>query len=457
MPISSISSTSQNLYTQNENSIKNQKDLFTGKKNEHSIFLEHLMAVAGPSRFGANALTFAQLDRSMDIIKPQVISDHMPIFYSFPSEKNNTKIFSWNLLADTHKNNNYQNIEIPKSIYTIPKNELEYFYTKNKISATWLYYDLSTEIYLSKNFSKKNIINEILLGSNKGVEYLLSFLNKEYKQSRLADLKKGHQDIEQSLRNREIARNSLIKNINSLPHNELCNSDIYSSIVKALKINHTINNGSLSIANREKTLINNDKLLRKISENDFLILQECFNPKSINEKINTQTINNKKFNYIEHKCNNSDDYCSIMYDSSKYTAKCVEKSHLGRNKPCIMGLFTNNTNNHSLIMCSIHYPGEEKNTENLSKIISLIDRVNIDNTEDIYIGGDFNQIKSELETKYNLLPSITSKALGLKIISAQGASMSGPDWNGAYQGKTIDHMLTNQQGKAKALDIKYLK
>ena len=108
-------------------------------------------------------------------------------------------------------------------------------------------------------------------------------------------------------------------------------------------------------------------------------------------------------------------------------------------------------------MCSIHYPGEEKNTENLSKIISLIDRVNIDNTEDIYIGGDFNQIKSELETKYNLLPSITSKALGLKIISAQGASMSGPDWNGAYQGKTIDHMLTNQQGKAKALDIKYLK
>ncbi|CAG9412290.1 hypothetical protein [Providencia alcalifaciens] len=155
MPISSISSTSQNLYTQNENSIKNQKDLFTGKKNEHSIFLEHLMAVAGPSRFGANALTFAQLDRSMDIIKPQVISDHMPIFYSFPSEKNNTKIFSWNLLADTHKNNNYQNIEIPKSIYTIPKNELEYFYTKNKISATWLYYDLSTEIYLSKNLSKK--------------------------------------------------------------------------------------------------------------------------------------------------------------------------------------------------------------------------------------------------------------------------------------------------------------
>lgn len=457
MPISSISNSNQDLSLQKENSIENQKDLFTDKKNDSSIFIEHLMAVAGPSRFGANALTFSQLDRSMGMIKPKIISDHIPILYSFPSETNNTKIFSWNLLADTHKNNNYQNIEIPESIHQIPKNDLEYFYTKNKISATWLYYDLSTEIYLSKKFSNEIIINEILLGSKQGIEYLLSFLNEEYKQSKLADLKKDHQDIEQSQRNREIARNALIKHINSLPHQEVCNSDIYSSIVKALKINHTINKGSLSIANRETTLINNDKLLKKISENDFLILQECFNPKLINEKINVQAINNKKFNYIEHRCNNNDDYCSIMYDSSKYTAKNVEKFHLGRNKPCIMVSFTHNTNNHSLIMCSIHYPGEEKGTENLSKIISLIDKINTNNTKDIFIGGDFNQIKSELEIKYNLLSSMNNKMLGLNIISAQGASMSGPDWNGAYQGKTIDHMLTNRQGKAEALHIKYLK
>lgn len=68
MPISSISNLNQDLYLQKESSIENQNNLLTDQKSNLSRFAEHLMVVAGPSRFGANAITFSQLDRSINII-----------------------------------------------------------------------------------------------------------------------------------------------------------------------------------------------------------------------------------------------------------------------------------------------------------------------------------------------------------------------------------------------------
>lgn len=102
--------------------------------NLDGAFRKKLEAVIGPTRVGANAVIATQLDHLKDVNKPSVISDHLPVEFLLSSSKDGstTSVASWNMLAEVHKNNNYENIELDQSTKSLfNQGKLDYFAGRN--------------------------------------------------------------------------------------------------------------------------------------------------------------------------------------------------------------------------------------------------------------------------------------------------------------------------------------
>lgn len=451
-----------------------QKDQYNSRdlSNEAEKFLDRLSATVGPTRFGANALTATQLDRS-STEKPQAISDHLPISFvtkQTSSSGDNVSIASWNLLAEEHKNNNYNNIEVDSMSQKLYESgKLDYFGGSSSVSSAWLYSDIADEIMASEKFQDISVRDSFFRGEQKGIEAFTNFLENDYTTSNYANLRPSRRfSKDEQIHNRRIARENIsnvILNDNKSGKLDV-HSGFYPAAVSAVKLRTTLNHGSLEYSARINALANNLPLLNQIAQHDVLTLQECTDPKAFVSLLNS-TNPAKNFKYISHKTSESpgkNDHCVIVYDSNEWSIddKNIHKLALGGNKPGIIAKFTSNLDNkdeNSMIMGSIHYPGSspssgkshtEKNhlTESVQK---ALDELKSSGTEAIFISGDFNQGKSSLAGKVAELNG------NYAVIEPEGTggTMAGPDWERSHEGHTIDLGITNLETTGKKIEPRY--
>lgn len=142
-------------------------------------FLKKLEVTMGPTRVGANAIIATQLDHLQGINKPAVISDHLPVRFKVEFRKDlpAISVTSWNMLADVHRNNNYENIKVDTLTQSLfADKRLEYFSGRGSTSKTWYFSDLATELAKSELFSDSVMLQHFYTGTKTGKETFINFL-----------------------------------------------------------------------------------------------------------------------------------------------------------------------------------------------------------------------------------------------------------------------------------------
>lgn len=144
----------------------------------------------------------------------------------------------------------------------------------------------------------------------------------------------------------------------------------------------------------------------------------------------------------------NNDHCVIIYDQSKWEIRDREKDivkfKLGTNKPAILARLTarqsvdNPAPAESLIIGSVHYPGASDGKNHLMTVTEHLGKIALQANEKLFIAGDFNQSKNELNDKIGQLTteySLKKTTSGIDVSSlsvieakSNGGTMAGPDW-----------------------------
>ncbi|MDE1464445.1 hypothetical protein [Spartinivicinus poritis] len=449
-------------------------------------FRKQLEAATGPTRVGANAVIATQLDHLERVSKPSVISDHLPAVFQLSTSKGNltASVASWNMLAEVHKNNNYENVAIDESTQALfNQGKLEYFSGRNnELSKAWLFSDLATEMANSTQFSQPKVLSSFYKGEMVGQQAFLKFLENEYKNADHAVLKPTRQhSAEEQIAHRTAAREAIISEMISSGSEgkSSIREDFYTTAVTTLKLYNTLNHGSISWANRKNTLENNQALLQKLAQNQVLTIQECTEPKWFVDQLNSKD-SSKQFKFIDHKVGASsknNDHCVVIYDSNKWQVKDtesdVQKFHLGRNKPAILLRLTEKTSLHNaskpletMVIGSVHYPGGNDGKNHLTTVNEKLVALSVEENENIFVAGDFNQSKETLADKVNQLAGnynenseVNTNMLfsSFNVIepASTGGTMAGPDWGREHEGEIIDIAFSNMNVSGSVVDMKY--
>ncbi|ELM3738724.1 endonuclease/exonuclease/phosphatase family protein [Yersinia ruckeri] len=453
----------------------------TGGDSVGRYLNQHLKKVMNPTRVGANAMISMQLDHLAEINKPAVISDHLPVSFMVEVGRNTDAIpiTSWNMLADIHRNNNYENITVDDVVSSLfSRKKLEYFSAQDALSRTWYFSDLATELARSESFSHPERRADFYSGTRLGQQVLIDFLQREYVEATHAVLRPSRQRTpaaQEQLRKKARAAlvDEVIKVQKTDPH--FASSDFYCAAVSTLKLFNSLNSGSMSWDSRKATLAKHTDLLQVLSQNQVILLQECTEPEWFVNTLNKQVSANSQSSFacISHKeaAINNNDHCAIIYDKSKWQIRNPRKDivnfKLGRNKPAILARLTATEpriGSDTLMVGSVHYPGNDDGQNYLTRVMDSVTKMAFQPNEPLFVAGDFNQSKNELDKKVSRLAADDSSPKSLNALDLStlvvfepqscGGTMAGPDWQREHEGQIIDLAFSNTRVSGKVLDLK---
>ena len=374
---------------------------------------------------------------------PQGPSDHLPLQVQVHlDDQSDLKLISWNLLADTHLYNNFQNISGSKCLAAaiINKYPEGNAYYNNKADKLYYFFsELAQFLYKAKKEIEKTTETEYKEEIEVSRELLERFKLTKNQPSNLAmsrhpETEKANTKAVESAREKiiDILLNHIFEFDNKIKSDD-DGHEFRLAITHSLELIHHIEHpsGALKWDNRFKLIKDNTTLVNEITNCDFLCLQECSNPE------NMLSLFKDTHAAITHRINDrTTDHCSIIYNKNKYQLIVEPIKHsLQGKKPCIFAKFRNIDSGKDCIVSSIHHPGGNHDMveELLEKINSLI--VPPDDNIPFYMLGDFNHPSSFFEKKI-------AEHENCNIISPKQSTMAGADYNNTNL--AIDLIVTNQ-------------
>ncbi len=342
------------------------------------------------------------------------VSDHLPIKILAKNGTESTSLISWNMLADEHLYNNFMNISGTSELLAnlAPNNIYGGVENRNK-----LYY------YFSElgQFLYDKQINDVITFDRKLLEQFNSLQKYE---SRLAKNRDPQKATENQILVKE-SRDAIAKTLLDSEHKDAHEFQlaIQHSVDLIYHINHEL--GALKWSNRFKKLKENKSLIEKLSDTDFLCLQECTNPTDI------QSLLPNKESLVHRINQDTKDHCVIFYDPKKFEVIgppffCALDNN---KKPCIIARFKNKETGMELIVGSVHHPGGKAN--HLHDIIEKINTLKTSPDEEIecFLPGDYNHTRRFFDN-----PKLFYPKLG---------TMAGNDYGN--MNNSIDAVLSNVQ------------
>ena len=319
---------------------------------------QHLKRKQGFSAKNARA---AKMAGKQQVIK----SDHHPVSVL----THGIKIFSWNMLAHTHRYNQFLNIQEGPLIFqarqTAGQTRVHVFYSK-------------LAAHLQETLKDRPELQDLTDGR------LLSYKDPDIKRALFDSIfPTGIEDFDTVFQEVQVLGSE-------------AEFEFLVACGEALYWDRSIHGGYLDIEKRRENLKSDTLLITKMREHEILTLQECYDPQTVLKLINQ---NNNRYSLLRYqvpsKNNSNDDNCCIIYDHTQWNLENSASFALEKKKPCILAIFTSRVDpSQKINVGSIHHPGA-KPAHFKSYTLEILDQLkNLGPTfrlrDPIAILGDFN-------------------------------------------------------------------
>lgn len=401
--------------------------------------IDKLTRTFGVRRTGAGVGVGAEGDKT-----PISVSDHAPIIGSVALDNHQIEIISWNMLSDTHLENNFFDLTGLKSYKKFIDK-----YIKGEVGEA----SSVTQEYLKSNYYKSKLsvlFQELATYAEKHQGFREGITEFTFTSEMLKDFSNSDFFIPNNLTSEDKAKRKLdrqvmldfIQEIPSISRGEFVANDFHALTEHALRTFYAIEYGGLKWQERKQQITPQayKRMHETLDHAGFICFQECTSPSDMLDEINKSGRTEYQMLTLKAKDKvDNQDHCVIIYNPNIYELEERSNYKLGDGKkPAIVARFKKLDDGNPIVVGSLHHPGSKPGDPQENQVPDILLQAHKMQKEvdiPVVIAGDFN---NRADFFYD---SLSGTGYTIKSTHNSGTTIA-PEYGNKY--KAVDCVLSNR-------------